>query len=84
MHIHWNGWDIKHNDHISTYFIKKAPSVEIGIPNTVVLDITEHSEPVRIISNYWQNSQKRRLDDILSLIVEGTILTSDFNAAVKE
>ncbi|CAF2078904.1 unnamed protein product [Rotaria magnacalcarata] len=62
----------------------KASRIEIDIPNTVVIDITGLSEPVRIIGIYWPNSQKRNLDDILPLIVEGTILTGDFNATVRE
>ncbi|CAF4220794.1 unnamed protein product [Rotaria magnacalcarata] len=61
----------------------KASRIEIDIPNTVVIDITGLSEPVRIIGIYWPNSQKRNLDDILPLIVEGTILTGDFNATVR-
>ncbi|CAF2937533.1 unnamed protein product [Rotaria sp. Silwood2] len=62
----------------------KASHVETDIPNTVVIDITGLSEPVRIIGIYWPNSQKRNLDDILPFIVEGTILTGDFNATVRE
>ncbi|CAF1676583.1 unnamed protein product [Rotaria magnacalcarata] len=62
----------------------KASRIEIDIPNTVVIDITGLSESVRIIGIYWPNSQKRNLDDILPLIVEGTILTGDFNATVRE
>ncbi|CAF4672211.1 unnamed protein product, partial [Rotaria sp. Silwood2] len=58
----------------------KAVHIETDIPNTVVIDITGLSEPVRIIGIYWPNSQKRNLDDILPFIVEGTILTGDFNA----
>jgi hypothetical protein len=42
------------------------------------------SEPVRIIGIYWPNSQKRNLDGILPLTVDGTILTGDFKATVKE
>ncbi|CAF4181734.1 unnamed protein product, partial [Rotaria magnacalcarata] len=62
----------------------KASRIGIDIPNTVVIDITGLSEPVRIIGIYWPNSQKRNLDGILPLIVEGTILTGDFNATVRE
>jgi hypothetical protein len=49
-----------------------------------VIDITGLSEPVRIIDIYRPNSQKRNLDNILPSIVDGTILTSDFNGKVKE
>jgi len=50
----------------------------------VILDILGLSEPVCVIGIYWPNSQKRNLDDILSFIIEGTILTGDFNTTVKE
>jgi hypothetical protein len=62
----------------------KASSIEIDIPNTVVIDIKGLSEPVRIIGIYWPNSKKCNIDDILPLIVKGTVFTGDFNAAVKE
>ncbi|CAF4694763.1 unnamed protein product [Rotaria sp. Silwood1] len=62
----------------------KATRVEVNIPNTVVVDITGLSEPVRIIGIYWPASQQRDLDDILSYVIEGTILSGDFNATVKE
>ena len=62
----------------------RASRVETDIPNTVAIDITGLSEPVRIIGMYWPNRQKRNLNDILPLLVDGTILTGDFNAAVKE
>jgi hypothetical protein len=62
----------------------KATRIDINIPNTVIIDITGLSEPVRIIGIYWPTSQQRDLDDILPYLVEGTILTGDFNATVKE
>ena len=62
----------------------KAMRVEVDIPNTIIIDITGLSEPVRIIGIYWPTSQERDLDDILHHVVEGTILTGDFNATVKE
>ena len=62
----------------------KATRVEVDIPNTIIIDITGLSEPVRIIGIYWPTSQERDLDDILHYVVEGTILTGDFNATVKE
>ena len=62
----------------------KATRVDVNIPNTVVIDITGLSEPVRIIGIYWPTSQHRDLDDIHPYIVEGTIITGDFNATVKE
>ena len=62
----------------------KTSRIETDIPNTVVLDILGLSEPIRIIGIYWPNSQKRNLDDILPFMIEGTIITGDFNATVKE
>ena len=58
--------------------------VEVDLPNTIIIDITGLSEPVRIIGIHWFSSQERDLDDILHYVVEGTILTGDFNATVKE
>ncbi|CAF5162557.1 unnamed protein product, partial [Rotaria magnacalcarata] len=86
---HFNIFYQKGTNHIGGVCIAvgkhlKASLIEIDIPNTVVIDITGLSEPVRIIGTYWPNSQKRNLDDILPLIVEGTILTGDFNATVRE
>ena len=62
----------------------KAARVETDLPNTVVIDILGLSETVRIIGIYWPSIQKRNLDDISPFIVDGTILTGDFNATVKE
>jgi len=61
-----------------------ALHIEICIPNTVVIDLKWVSEPVRIIVIYWPNSQNRNLDDILSFTMQGTILSGNFNATVKE
>ncbi|CAF3799109.1 unnamed protein product [Rotaria magnacalcarata] len=62
----------------------KATRIEINIPNTVVIDIAGLSEPIRIIGIYWPTSQQRDLDEILPYVVDGTILSGDFNATVKE
>ncbi|CAF2046641.1 unnamed protein product [Rotaria magnacalcarata] len=62
----------------------KATRIEINIPNTVIIDITGLSEPVRIIGIYWPTSQQRDLDEIQPFVIEGTILSGDFNATVKE
>ncbi|CAF3826781.1 unnamed protein product [Rotaria sp. Silwood1] len=62
----------------------KATRIEVNIPNTVVIDITGLSEPVRIIGIYWSTSQQPDLDDVLPYVVEGTILSRDFKATVKE
>ncbi|CAF4601615.1 unnamed protein product [Rotaria socialis] len=62
----------------------KATRIEVNIPNTVIIDITGLSEPVRIIGIYWPTSQQRDLDEIQPFVIEGTILSGDFNATVKE
>lgn len=62
----------------------KVSRIEIDIPNTVIIDIIGISEQIRIIGIYWPSKQKRDLDEILPFIVEGTIITGDFNATVKE
>ncbi|CAF1149432.1 unnamed protein product [Rotaria sordida] len=63
-----------------------APTVTYNITSNipVIINITGLSEPMRIIGIYWPTSQQRDLDDILPYVVEGTILTDDFNATVKE
>ncbi|CAM4981949.1 unnamed protein product [Rotaria socialis] len=62
----------------------KATRIEVNIPNTVIIDITGLSEPVRIIGIYWPTSQQRDLDEIQPFVIESTILSGDFNATVKE
>ncbi|CAF2153890.1 unnamed protein product [Rotaria magnacalcarata] len=42
----------------------KATRIEVNIPNTIIIDITGLSEPVRIIGIYWPTSQQRDLDEI--------------------
>ena len=87
-------WNKCRLPHFNTFYQKrtnrtigkhlKATRVEVDIPNTIIIDITGLSEPVRIIGIYWPTSQERDLDDILHYVVEGTILAGDFNATVKE
>ncbi|CAF1149454.1 unnamed protein product [Rotaria sordida] len=62
------------------------PTVTYNITSniTVIINITGLSEPMCIIGIYWPTSQQRDLDDILPYLVEGTILTVDYNATVKE
>ena len=62
----------------------KATQIEVDIPNTLVIDITGLSEPVRLIGIYWPASQQRDLEDIHRYVTEGTIITGDFNATMKE
>ncbi|CAF3339162.1 unnamed protein product [Rotaria socialis] len=58
----------------------KATRVEVNIPNAVIIDIARLSEPVRIIGIYWSTSQQRNLDKIQSYVIEGIVLSGDFNA----
>ncbi|CAF2147513.1 unnamed protein product, partial [Rotaria magnacalcarata] len=62
----------------------KATRIEVNIPNTVIIDITGLSEPVRIIGIHWRTSHQRDLDEIQPFIIEGALLSGDFNATVKE
>ncbi|CAF4650794.1 unnamed protein product, partial [Rotaria magnacalcarata] len=62
----------------------KATRIEVNIPNTVVIDVAGLSEPILIIGIYWPTSQQRDLDEILPYVVDGTILSGDFNATVKK
>ena len=93
-------WNINKIPHFNTFYQKgtnhsggvciavgkhlKTSRIETDIPNTVVIDILGLSEPVRIIGIYWPHSQTRNLNDILPFILNNTIITGDFNAAVKE
>ncbi|CAM4884716.1 unnamed protein product [Rotaria socialis] len=62
----------------------KETRIEVNIPNTVIIDITGLPEPVRIIGIYWPTSQQRDLDEIQPFVIEGTIISGDFNATMKE
>ncbi|CAF3321861.1 unnamed protein product [Rotaria sp. Silwood2] len=62
----------------------KVTRVEVNISNIVVVDILGLSEPLRIIGIYWPASQHINLDDLLCYVVQGTIISGDFNATVKE
>ena len=93
-------WNINRIPHFNTFYQKgtnrnggvciavgkhlKATRVDVNIPNTVIIDITGLSEPVRVIGIYWPTSQQRDLEDIQQYVIEGTIITGDFNATVKE
>lgn len=93
-------WNMNRLPHFNTFYQKgtnknggvciavgkhlKASRIEVNIPNTVIIDITGLSEPARIIGIYWPASQQRDLDDILPYVNNGTIISGDFNATVKE
>lgn len=62
----------------------RAARVDCGLENTVVVDVDGLSESFRLIAIYWPASQKRSLEDLGSFIIENTIITGDFNAAVQE
>ena len=58
----------------------KATRIETDIENTLIVDITGLSKPIRIIGIYWPQGQHRNLNDLKPHIIDGTILTGDFNA----
>lgn len=62
----------------------RASRVDCVLENTVVVDVDGLSESFRLIAIYWPASQKRSLEDLESFIIENTIITGDFNAAVQE
>lgn len=62
----------------------RATRIDCVLENTIVIDVDGLSEPFRLIAIYWPASQKRSLEDLESFIIENTIITGDFNAAVQE
>ncbi len=50
----------------------KAVRVDVDIPNMVVIDVTDLSEPIRKIGIYWRASQQRDREDIQPYVVDGT------------
>ena len=62
----------------------KGSRIDLSVENTVIVDVYGLSETLRIIAIYWPNGQVRNLEDLEPYIVENTIVTGDFNAAIKE
>ncbi|CAF4634966.1 unnamed protein product, partial [Rotaria sp. Silwood2] len=62
----------------------RATQVQIEIENTVIVDVFNLSDPIRIIGIYWPQGQERDLDDLNSYITQETIITGDFNASLEE
>ncbi|CAF3896597.1 unnamed protein product [Rotaria sp. Silwood1] len=62
----------------------KGTRVSFGVENTVIVDVSGLSEKIRIIAIYWPACQNRVLEELEPFIIENTILTGDFNAAIKE
>ncbi|CAF4463596.1 unnamed protein product, partial [Didymodactylos carnosus] len=62
----------------------KATKIDSNLENTIVVDISGLSEPIRVIGIYWPESQKTNLKDLDSFICKNTIISGDFNAAIVE
>lgn len=62
----------------------KGSRVNLNVENTVIVDVNGLSETVRIIAIYWPAGQIRALDELEPYIIKNTIITGDFNAAIKE
>ncbi|CAF3943921.1 unnamed protein product [Rotaria sp. Silwood2] len=62
----------------------KATQVDVEIENTVIVDVSGLSDPIRIVGIYWPQGQKRNLDDLRTFIIQGTIIIGDFNTSLEE
>ena len=62
----------------------RATQVQIEVENTVIVDIFNLSDPIRIIGIYWPHGQERNLDDLCSYITQETIITRDFNPSLED
>ena len=62
----------------------RATQIQIKIENTIIVDVFNLSDPLRIIGIYWPHSQERNLDDLCSYITQETIINGDFNASLEE
>ncbi|CAF4748661.1 unnamed protein product, partial [Rotaria sp. Silwood2] len=71
------GWATRHLEVVDLVY-----KVEIEI--TVIVDVFNLSDPIRIIGIYWPQGQERNLDDLSPYITQETIITGDFNASLAE
>ena len=62
----------------------RVTRIEAEIENTVIVDVDGLSEPIRVIGIYWPHCQVRNLEDLKPFLIERTIISGDFNAAVEE
>ncbi|CAF4909524.1 unnamed protein product [Rotaria sp. Silwood1] len=62
----------------------RATQVQTEIENTIIVDVFDLSDPIRIIGIYWPQGQERDLDDLNSYITQETIITGNFNASLEE
>ena len=62
----------------------RASQVQLEIENTVIVDVFNLSDPIRIIGIYRIHGQEHSLDDLSPYIIQGTIITGDFNASLEE
>jgi hypothetical protein len=74
------------NEGICAVVEKHLKRVRVGfnVKNTVVVDVNGLYETNRIVATYWLTDQSRNLGELQSYISENTVLTSDFNAFIKE
>lgn len=62
----------------------KGTRINLDVRNVVIVDVSGLSASVRIIAVYWPSGQRNFLKELDPYIIENTIITGDFNAAVKE
>ncbi|CAF3436627.1 unnamed protein product [Rotaria socialis] len=62
----------------------KGTRIEVNVENAVIIDVNGFSETIRVIAFYWPAGQLMMLDDLEPYLIENTIITSDFNASIKE
>lgn len=62
----------------------KATRIETYLENTLIIDVSGLTQQIRIIGMYWPHCQVRNLDDLKTFIIDGTLVTGDFNAAYKD
>ena len=60
----------------------KASKVETNMANTLIIDVIGLNEPLRVIEIYWPESHKRDINEITPFIINNTVISGDFNAAV--
>ena len=62
----------------------KASRIDFSVENIVIVDVYGLSETIRIIAIYWPICQTRTLENLEPYIIENTIITGNFNAAIPE
>ncbi|CAF4827642.1 unnamed protein product, partial [Rotaria sp. Silwood1] len=62
----------------------KRLRLSFNVENRVIVDVISLSETIRIIAIYWLSGQTRVLEELEPYIIENTVITGDFNAAIKK